>query len=270
MTAPKLDRLSALLQGLAPKVHLSLVSLNQLGEGHNADEPPFLRIYLLKKGTVCLKCQDQLHCIQSPALVTLRSDQDFELTGVEPQQLCPLICAETRFVGPIGALFLQEFLKVRIISFAAFEPFLDLTVAMIESELKAPRCGHPALLKSAGDILFIGLLRHMVTHPDALEIGIFNGLADPRIARVLVAFHQQPQEDWSLDRLAHEAGMSRTAFATKFRNVMGRTPGKYLRSIRLAMAENAVEMGKGLKAAARISGYGNVSALSRALSKAPS
>lgn len=61
--------------------------------------------------------------------------------------------------------------------------------------------------------------------------------------------------------------MSRTAFATKFRLVMGRTPGNYLRSIRLALAGDAVEMGKGLNAAARMAGYANASALSRALSK---
>jgi AraC-like DNA-binding protein len=267
MTSPKLDRLSALLQGLAPQVQLSVVSVNPLVGRPCAEESPFLRIYLLKKGTVQLKTLDQIHHIQSPALISLRSDQDFELTGLEPQHLCPLMAAETRFVGPIGALFLEEFQKARIISLDACEPSLDLTVAMIEVELKAQRCGHPALLKSAGDILFIGLLRHMVTHPLALESGIFNGLADPRIAKALVAFHQDPDLDWSLDRLAQEAGMSRTAFASKFRQVMGATPGAYMRSIRLAMAQNAVEMGKGLKAAARLAGYANASALSRALSK---
>jgi AraC-like DNA-binding protein len=267
MTSPKLDRLSALLQGLAPQVQLSMVSEGQLAGCPCAAEPPFLRIYLLKQGTVQLKSQDQIHHIQSPALISLRSDQHFELTGLEPQALCPLVAAETRFVGPIGALFLEEFQKARIISLDACEPSLDLSVAMIELELKAQRCGHPALLKSAGDILFIGLLRHMVTHPLALACGIFNGLAEPRIAKVLVAFHQHPEEDWALDRLAQEAGMSRTALASKFRQVMGSTPGAYMRSIRLAMAKQAVEMGKGLKAAARLAGYANASALSRALSK---
>lgn len=267
MDHPKLDRLSALLQGLAPKVQLNMVFARQMKVCRRVDEPPFLRIYLLKKGTVLLTIQDQTQHIESPALVMLRSDQPVDMVGLAPRHLCPFICAETRFVGPMGVLFLEEFLKARTIAFDACEPLLNLTVAMIESELKEFRCGHPALLKSAGDILFIGLLRYMVAHPFEFERGIFNGLADTRIAKVLVAVHQHPGEDWRLERLAQEAGMSRTAFATKFRLVMGRTPGNYLRSIRLALAGDAVEMGKGLKAAARMAGYGNASALSRALSK---
>jgi len=41
-----------------------------------------------------------------------------------------------------------------------------------------------------------------------------------------------------------------------------------LSAIRLALAQRAVDLGKGLKEAARIAGYENSSALSRALSKA--
>lgn len=196
MDHPKLDRLSALLQGLAPKVQLNMVFARQLKVCRRVDEPPFLRIYLLKKGTVLLTIQDQTQHIESPALVMLRSHQPVDMVGLAPRHLCPLICAETRFVGPMGVLFLEEFRKARTIVFDACEPLLNLTVAMIESELKEFRCGqHPALLKSAGDILFIGLLRYMVAHPFELERGIFNGLADNRIAKVLVAVHQQPGED---------------------------------------------------------------------------
>jgi transcriptional regulator GlxA family with amidase domain len=139
---------------------------------------------------------------------------------------------------------------------------------MIQAELDAPRCGQPALLNRAGDILFIGLLRYLVAHPGVHGHGLFSGLADPRIARTLVAMHQRPSLDWDLERLAHVAGMSRTAFASTFREVMKRTPGKYLSAIRLAIAQRAVDMGKGLKEAARAAGYTNTSALSRALSKA--
>ena len=70
-----------------------------------------------------------------------------------------------------------------------------------------------------------------------------------------------------LELLAQEAGMSRTAFATKFHATMRRPPGKYLAGIRLALAQRAVDQGKGLKEAARAAGYANSSALSRALTR---
>ena len=120
----------------------------------------------------------------------------------------------------------------------------------------------------AGDILFIGLLRHLIAHPGNLGHGLLSGLADPRIARALIAIHTYPQNRWTLESLAEEAGMSRTAFANIFRDVMSETPGRYLSAFRLAIAQRAVHLGKGLKAAARDAGYTNPSALSRALSRA--
>ena len=88
----------------------------------------------------------------------------------------------------------------------------------------------------------------------------------PEVAHKLQhQFHEHPL--LTLESLAHEAGMSRTAFANRFRAVMQRTPGKYLASVRLAMAQRAVEQGKGLKQAARAAGYASTSALSRALSR---
>jgi len=110
-------------------------------------------------------------------------------------------------------------------------------------------------------------LSALAAHPSDQESGLFNGLADPRIAKALVAMHQRPAFGWDLELLAKEAGMSRTAFATKFHQTMRRPPGKYLAAIRLALAQRAVDLGKGLKEAAKVSGYGNSSALSRALAK---
>jgi len=108
----------------------------------------------------------------------------------------------------------------------------------------------------------------LVAHPVVNGGGLFNGLADPRIARALVAMHQRPAFPWRLELLAQEAGMSRTALATKFHETMRRPPGRYLAAIRLAMAQRAVDLGKGLKEAAKVAGYENSSALSRALAKA--
>jgi AraC-like DNA-binding protein len=99
-------------------------------------------------------------------------------------------------------------------------------------------------------------------------MGLFAGLGDPRIAVALVAMHEQPHNGWVLETLAERAGMSRTAFATRFKEAMGTTPGKYLTQLRLLIAQRAVQSGKGLKGAARASGYKDVSALSRALGRA--
>ncbi len=205
--------------------------------------------------------------IEAPALVAAHASKPFVFHRFTAKDASRLVQARVQLTGPVATLFLEEFAQPRTVSLADDEPALQLAVAMIESELDAPRCGQPALLNRAGDILFIGLLRYLVAHPSDQESGLFNGLADPRIAKALVAMHQRPAFGWDLELLAKEAGMSRTAFATKFHQTMRRPPGKYLAAIRLALAQRAVDLGKGLKEAAKVAGYGNSSALSRALAK---
>lgn len=267
MNTQKLDRLSALLEGLAPEATLSLPELTSVEFTANVDEPCFLMLYLVSQGQVGLQCSDHAYRVDAPALIALRSDRSFSLQGIQTDNLEQPIRAKVRLTGPVASLFLEEFADPRIVALSDDEPALRLAMSMIKAELEAPRCGHPALLDRAGDILFIGILRYLVAHPGAKGAGLFNGLADPRIAKALVAIHQRPAANWDLDRLASEAGMSRTAFAGRFRKVMQRTPGKYLASVRLALAQRAVDLGKGLKGAARAAGYANTSALSRALSK---
>lgn len=270
MSEIKLDRLSALLEGLAPVVTLNLVAEARLEGAPSGDNMTDLQLLLLTRGCAELKVNGLRQKIESPALVAVHASQHFVLHRFTAKDACRLMAARVQLTGPVATLFLEEFSQPRTVCLADDEPALRLAVAMIESELDAPRCGQPALLNRAGDILFIGLLRYLVAHPGTQEGGLFNGLADPRIAKVLVAMHQRPSFGWDLELLANEAGMSRTAFATKFHQTMRRPPGKYLSAIRLALAQRAVDSGRGLKEAAKVSGYENSSALSRALAKSRS
>ncbi len=268
MNSERLDRLSALLEGLAPEVSLVTACPDRGDVQPDFGSSSGLCIYLLTAGSVHFRWAGGSMPVEAPALVALRSSRRPIVENMPSPDGERPICVYTNLAGPVAALFLNEFAGPRVLSLTRDEPSLSLVVAMIKAELASPRCGQPALLNRAGGILFIGLLRYLVAHPNPHGSGLFNGLADHRIAKVLVAMHQHPGMDWSLERLANEAGMSRTAFASTFREVMKITPGKYLSAIRLAMAKRAVEQGKGLKEAARGIGYNNASALSRALSRA--
>ena len=47
-------------------------------------------------------------------------------------------------------------------------------------------------------------------------------------ASTLVAIHREPEADWELGTLAKHVGMSRTAFATRFRECVGESPHLYV------------------------------------------
>lgn len=168
--------------------------------------------------------------------------------------------------GPVAPIFLAEFLVPLQIDLATADASLGQIVKLIASEMRASRCGQPLLMNRAGDILLIGMLRHLVSQPERTT-GLFTALADPRIAKTLVAMHADASRAWSLENLAALAGMSRTSFATQFKKLMQMSPGKYLADLRFALARNLVTRGVGLKKAASATGYASASTLSRAMSR---
>ena len=58
--------------------------------------------------------------------------------------------------------------------------------------------------------------------------------------------------------------MSRTVFASTFRESLGITPGQYLQGWRVGLAQQALRHGRPLKVVASDVGYGSEAALSRA------
>lgn len=56
---------------------------------------------------------------------------------------------------------------------------------------------------------------------------------DPAIAAALREIHENPQRQWTVNRLSEAAGMPRTAFTRRFTAVVGQAPMSYLISWRL-------------------------------------
>ena len=161
--------------------------------------------------------------------------------------------ASARALPPLVALPLRE------------APGLEHTLALLFAETEQLRCGHRLLADRLFEVLLIQLLRWLLDHAAAcgLPPGLITGLGDPRLARALVALHEQPGQDWTLERMAAQAGMSRSAFAAAFRTAVGQTPADYLADWRLALAQAALRAGRPVKQLAPELGYANPSALSR-------
>ena len=260
--APRLDRLTALLRGLAPQVTLLPGST-----GHTplTQHPalPTLHLALVLDEPGASTAASALPAPE-PSLLVWRAD-DAALAWPLPTLANVSLQGQAVLAGPMAGLLLAAFDGVLVLPLASADPALQQAVQLIRSELQAPRCGGPLLLDRAGDILFIGLLRHLIAQPRTRH-GLLNGLSDPRLARALVAVHDEPQQAWTLERLADTAGMSRTAFATRFRAVMDQTPGDYLYRLRMALARDGLQRGQSLKQIASSVGYTPTS-LSRALAR---
>lgn len=172
------------------------------------------------------------------------------------------VCANLAFEGgsanPIASA-LPPFVCMPLANLQGCEAVLEL----LFSEAVAQYCGRQAMLDRLFEVVLIQVLRQLMEQGKT-QVGLLAGLAHPKLRNAIVAMHDEPQKEWSLEDLAAKSGMSRSAFAGGFRNAVGLTPGAYLQRWRVGLAQKALLQGKSLKLIAQDVGYGSEAALSRA------
>ena len=219
----------------------------------------------------------QLHLIRSGD-VEVRHDKGAVLKITEPSLLLyprPLshrfvtdkkrgadfVCANLSFEGGPANPISAALPPVVCLSLASLhcEPVLDL----LFTEANAQYCGRQAMLDSLFEVVLIQVFRQLMENGQT-KVGMLAGLNDQRLRRAIVAMHEEPERDWTLEALADAAGMSRSVFANEFRDTVGVTPGVYLQNWRIGLAQKALLQGKSIKHIAQDVGYGSEAALSRA------
>ncbi len=126
--------------------------------------------------------------------------------------------------------------------------------------------GKHMMLDKLSDIIFIQILRH-ITEQGLVVHGILSALVHPQLSRLISAIQKSPSEVWTLDRMAETSSMSRSKFATLFKNTVGKTPNEYLTEIRLVKAQELLLNNKAVNLVAHEVGYEHASALSRVFRK---
>jgi AraC-like DNA-binding protein len=100
------------------------------------------------------------------------------------------------------------------------------------------------------------MLRQFATQHLEGASGWLRGLADPPIVAALQAMHANPADPWTVERLAEEALLSRSAFAERFRAIVGESPMQYLQRWRMQRAAYLLYVGNlPLKMVIAQSGY---------------
>jgi AraC-like DNA-binding protein len=143
-------------------------------------------------------------------------------------------------------------------------------IEAIEDELRDPDPigGAAVVVRRLSETILINIVRH------ALSIGAEAGqalgaISDLRIMRSIAAVARSPLQKWTVEAMADIAGMSRTAFALQFRQLMGDTPLNMVARLRLRNAVEVLNHGSAkLDEAAAAAGYGSAAAFIRAFRRA--
>jgi AraC-like DNA-binding protein len=142
--------------------------------------------------------------------------------------------------------------------------WLRAVASVIVEETRAMRPGYSAIVDRLSEVLFLHLHRAHLLEADSPG-GYWAALSDPQINRALSLIHESPQARWTLESLAGRVGMSRTAFAVRFRESVGMPPMHYLAHWRMHKARELLrDPEPTLAAVAKMVGYGSEAAFIRA------
>lgn len=146
------------------------------------------------------------------------------------------------------------------------EDRLAALATMVQSEARADRPARDAVVEHLLQILLIEAFRSS-GQPSKTSV-LISGLTDARIGVALRAIHASPNHPWTVPELAREAGLSRSAFFTRFSRIVGIAPMGYLLNWRMTLAKDMLRLGNhGIAEVSDMIGYGSASAFSTAFAR---
>ena len=267
MATPPIDRLSSLLERFSVRAHLFHTG-PLCGVTTYAAQPGRGFLHVLRQGEMVVTHRASTGLrkriqVSEPSLLFYPRPLAHQFHNA-PDDGADFACATLDFEGGHTHPLVRALPPLVLLPLSRVEG-LAPALALLFAETDRVQCGQRLLADRLFEVVLLQMLRWLLDHPEdgGVPVGMLTGLADPPLSRALVAMHDHPGQPWSLDTLAQEAGMSRTAFAARFRSVVGATPGDYLANWRMSLAQTGLRQGKAVKLLASELGYANASALSR-------
>ena len=146
------------------------------------------------------------------------------------------------------------------------ETRLATVVQLVADESGEQRPGRDLVLTRLIEVLLIEALRS--TTGATASPGLLRGLADDRLAAALRQMHENPGRAWTVEQLARQAALSRSAFFERFSRCVGLAPMAYLQTWRMALARKLLRTDRvALADVAERVGYSSASTFSTAFSR---
>lgn len=255
------DRLEALLNHFEVRARMfhsgALCGINDVAASDDVGQ-----LHLVRSGPLAVSHEGEATLrVTEPSLLLYPRPLAHRFV-TDAQRGADLACANLQFDGGAANPIVSALPRFLCLPLAQIEGAEGVLSLLFDEAFNA-RCGRRALVDRLFEVVLIQVLRHLM-ETGRIRSGLLAGMAHPKLRNALVAMHEQPAKEWSLEALAETAGMSRSTFADAFRDAVGSTPGAYLQSWRVSLAQQALRQGKPLKVIAIEVGYGSEAALSRA------
>ncbi|WGI26235.1 AraC family transcriptional regulator [Halomonas alkaliantarctica] len=179
---------------------------------------------------------------------------------------CGFMNSETPCDALIGVL--PRVMTLDVVEGAA-RAWIESSFRFAASELVAGSVGTPTLLARLAELLFIEAAQRYLTRLPPEQRAWAGGLGDPFVSRALAQLHDSPERHWTTQVLARQVGLSRSAFAERFTDLVGMPPMRYLARLRMQLA--ARRLSESVAPISRIAleaGYESETAFNKAFKRA--
>jgi len=185
--------------------------------------------------------------------------------GAPTTVVCGAMSFERASLKPITQL-LPDFILIR--ADQAHTAALHNTIYALASEMAEQAPGSEVVATRLAEVLFIQVLRaHIASEPERNR-GWLRAIFDPQIGTALSAIHGSVNTPWTVESIAAAAGMSRSGFAARFKELLGQTPLEYVTEWRMQKALQLLQRrDKKLIDVARSVGYESDAAFSKAFKR---
>ncbi len=180
------------------------------------------------------------------------------------------ICGVVRFDHPAAdhlKRLLPKLISVDVWNSPEME-WLQSTLRFMAAEAQELRAGGETVITRLADILVIQAIRFWIARDPAAQTGWLGALRDDQIGRAIALIHRDPTRQWTVAALASAVGMSRSAFAARFTDLVGEPAMHYvtrwnMHAAQMWLTEGDLSLGE---LAGRL-GYKSEAAFSRAFKR---
>jgi AraC-like DNA-binding protein len=147
-------------------------------------------------------------------------------------------------------------------------PWLGQFIRLATMESADKRAGSESVLARLSELMFIEVVRRHLANMPAEQAGWLAGLRDPFVGKALSLLHARPEQDWTIEKLGKDVGLSRSVLAERFADLVGIPPMQYLAKWRMQIASRLLNGGNAnIATVAAEIGYASEAAFSRAFKK---
>jgi len=204
--------------------------------------------HLVRRGECWISSGDLLECLGPGDLVFIEPGRDHVLTSQPPGQNLPvseaqtlLLCGYCEFNQETGTPLLNVFPSLTIVREEEFlkHPWLKSTLDQLSSEYMSQQPGAELVVNKLTEVVLVELIRINFGRDDQSQFIL--ALSDKRIAKALQRLHNELHITWTLEKMAEEVGMSRAAFAKRFKELVGQAMFEYLTALRVQRARELLQ-----------------------------